>query len=52
VLAQTLEAAARRRLTVHLLAPMADTDTIDDLRRVRAARTAAWVRSSVTEAGK
>lgn len=51
VLAQTMAAAARRRLRVVLLAPMDDVDSVDDLQRLvdtasdvveASARTRAW----------
>jgi uncharacterized protein len=45
VLAQTCAAAAEAGMRVHLLDPLADVDTLDDLRGVRAStRTAAWLR--------
>jgi rSAM/selenodomain-associated transferase 1 len=43
VLGQTLAAASRAAIGVHLLAPMHDVDRPEDLRRVRAARTRRWV---------
>lgn len=42
VLEQTLAAAFRAAIRVHLVAPMRDVDLPDDLHRVRAARTRAW----------
>jgi uncharacterized protein len=42
VLEQTRAAAATSELRVHLLDPLRDVDTAEDLRRVRARRTRAW----------
>ena len=45
VLAQTCAAAAEAGIRVHLLDPLADVDTPDDLRRVRtSSRTMEWLR--------
>lgn len=44
VLAQTVAEAERLGLVVQLLDPLGDVDTVEDLRRVRASRTRAWVR--------
>jgi rSAM/selenodomain-associated transferase 1 len=45
VLEQTRAAAATHRLRVHLLDPLRDVDTPEDLRGVRAPRTQAWARA-------
>ena len=42
VLDQTLAAAERRMIRVHLVEPMSDVDTAADLDRVVASRTRAW----------
>jgi hypothetical protein len=42
VLTQTVAAAARLGRRVHLVEPMRDVDTLDDLREVRARRTREW----------
>jgi rSAM/selenodomain-associated transferase 1 len=42
VLEHTRAAAATNGLRVHLLEPLRDVDTLDDLREVRAWRTRAW----------
>jgi rSAM/selenodomain-associated transferase 1 len=45
VLEQTASAAARAGMRVHFVEPVADVDTLDDLRRVAgSSRTAAWMR--------
>jgi glycosyltransferase A (GT-A) superfamily protein (DUF2064 family) len=45
VLDQTRAAAGRAGLRVHLVEPMSDIDTVDDLQRVSASsRTMAWLR--------
>jgi glycosyltransferase A (GT-A) superfamily protein (DUF2064 family) len=48
VLAQTCAAAADRGLRVHLLEPLRDVDTKDDLLRVAAPRTRAWIEMNRT----
>ena len=48
VLAQTRAAAADRGLRVHLLEPLRDVDTKDDLMRVAAPRTRAWIEMNRT----
>jgi rSAM/selenodomain-associated transferase 1 len=48
VLAQTRAAAADRGLRVHLLEPLRDVDTKDDLLRVAAPRTRAWIEMNRT----
>jgi rSAM/selenodomain-associated transferase 1 len=47
VLAQTCAAAADRGLPVHLLEPLRDVDTTDDLRSVAARRTRAWIEENL-----
>jgi uncharacterized protein len=49
-LEQTRAAASRHGLRVHLLEPLGDVDTPEDLRSVRAARTRAWIRSIDSDA--
>jgi rSAM/selenodomain-associated transferase 1 len=48
VLAQTCAAAADRGLRVHLLEPLRDVDTLEDLLSVTAPRTRAWIERNRT----
>jgi rSAM/selenodomain-associated transferase 1 len=45
VLEQTRAAASQHGLRVHLLEPLGDVDTLEDLQSVRARRTRSWVGS-------
>jgi glycosyltransferase A (GT-A) superfamily protein (DUF2064 family) len=45
VLEQTRAAASKHGLRVHLLEPLGDVDTAEDLRHVKARRTRSWVAS-------
>lgn len=49
VLAATMAAARHARIRVAFVEPLADVDTAADLRRVRAPRTRAWVRTHLRE---
>jgi rSAM/selenodomain-associated transferase 1 len=48
VLEQTRAAASRYGLRVHLLEPLGDVDTAEDLQSVRARRTRSWAVSGLT----
>jgi rSAM/selenodomain-associated transferase 1 len=49
VLEQTRAAAAQRGLRVHLVEPLGDVDTPEDLRDVRARRTRSWVKGAIND---
>jgi rSAM/selenodomain-associated transferase 1 len=49
VLTQTLAAAAGHGVRVAFVEPLADVDTVADLRRVKAPRTREWIRANLRE---